>query len=127
MGEELEVKIWRIPTNIGIKVIATIENVEDRKINCDGCGCPCCYLSPILNGEEFSSEKFIFTLLDSFGEIKENFPEVQYVAAVPTDPQTGECFYFDSQNKRCRVWETRPAVCRAYDCKMSEMEIKSIG
>lgn len=37
-------------------------------------------------------------------------------SCVDKDPETGRCVYVDADTGRCGIWESRPAICRSYDC-----------
>jgi len=37
-------------------------------------------------------------------------------SCIDKDPHTGLCVHLDRQSQRCRIWERRPKICRAYDC-----------
>lgn len=43
-------------------------------------------------------------------------PEGVRKHCVDKDPDTGLCVNLDAATGRCRIWERRPSVCRAYDC-----------
>ncbi len=68
-------------------------------LDCDagrrlGCGSFCCQLIVRLTEDE--EKHFCKRMLDK-------------------DAQ-GYCEFFDKQDGMCRVWATRPEVCRGYDC-----------
>lgn len=50
------------------------------------------------------------------GERDPGHPERVEKHCVDKDPDDGLCVHFDRESCGCRVWDARPALCRAYDC-----------
>lgn len=73
-------------------------------VNCDagrklGCGSFCCRLLVRLQPEEREPGDGI-TAAKGFVDKDEN----------------GYCIHFDRQTELCKIWQTRPQVCREYTC-----------
>lgn len=50
------------------------------------------------------------------GERAPEAPHDPEKRCVDKDPATGLCVHLDTATHRCKVWQTRPSVCRGYDC-----------
>lgn len=79
-------------------------------VDCDagrslGCRTFCCRLLVRLDPDERAPA--------APGEVAKGF--------VDKDPEDGYCIHLDRQRWTCRIWATRPRVCRAYHCNDSAM------
>ncbi len=77
---------------------------EEVLINCEeghrlGCATFCCRLLVRLGPDE--------------REVGPDGVERRFIEKRPED---GLCVYCDPKTQRCTRWETRPSVCREYDC-----------
>ena len=80
-----------------------IADVPCMSVNCTEC---CERLSPYLTEEEFASGKYIYTLVNTGGDV----PAI----AIPRTEHG--CIYLD-QNKQCTIYDIRPKACRQFDCR----------
>lgn len=55
------------------------------------------------------------------GEVDPEQPENKAKHCIDKNPEDGICVYLDRDSMRCRIWEKRPAVCRAYDCNQDPL------
>jgi len=101
----------------GIVKVATIEQGERKESMCEGCSAPCCqrFLRPILTLDEFLSMKFPFVLLPPEDWLREQAPQIQYVAVL--EFKDGCCRYFNHISRKCTIYPDCPKACLAYDCR----------
>jgi hypothetical protein len=84
-------------------------NCETADVDCDtgrsmGCNTFCCRLLVRLDPEEREPA--------AGGTTQKGY--------VDKDPD-GLCIHLDRANYRCRIWEKRPRICRAYDCNTDDL------
>ena len=101
----------------GTVKVATIEQSGRKVPGCEGCSAPCCqgFLRPILTLDELLSKKFHFALFPPEDWLREQAPQIQYVAVLKSED--GYCHYFDRISHKCTIYPDRPKACLAYDCR----------
>ena len=101
----------------GTVQVATIEQSGRKVPGCEGCSAPCCqdFLRPFLTLDEFLSKKFHFALLPPPDWLREQAPQIQYVAVL--EFKDGCCRYFDRISHKCTIFPDCPKACLAYDCR----------
>ncbi|QDG50256.1 hypothetical protein FIV42_05780 [Persicimonas caeni] len=82
---------------------------HDVLIDCEegralGCATFCCRLLVRLDPDE-----------------REVGPDGRERRFIEKRPEDGLCIYCDPENHRCTRWETRPRVCREYDCNQDKL------
>lgn len=113
------VKVWILKKGKLSLKVATIDQNRGRVESiCDGCSAPCCQgmLKPILNAEEFSSNKFPTHFVDCPEYLKNDGIEVDKVAVLAIN-NGSPCSYFDSKESRCTIFPNCPSACLSYDCR----------
>lgn len=91
----------------------TIEDLFDRKAvdftvngKCSGCGSCCSNILPVSDAEVKRIREYICT-----HDIKEQ----KKLWAAP-DAMDMTCPFRDDVNRKCTIYEVRPAICRVYKC-----------
>lgn len=91
-----------------IKVVSVERDIPESNVDCKSVSCTeCCEkLSPFLTHDEWTSGKYIYTLLD----VGVDTPTI----AIPRNERG--CVYLD-ENKHCTIYNIRPLACRQFDCR----------
>jgi len=89
-----------------------MRNYCDSCGNCSKCGNCCGALIPITRKEEKRIREYI----------RENSIEPEFF-------QDGEninlqCCFYDRKNKKCKIYEVRPQICRSFKCNKNEFELE---
>lgn len=111
------VKVWKLNKGDVNLMVATIDQEQGRvESSCEGCPAPCCQgmFKPILNAEEFSSNKFPTHLMDCPEYLKKEGVEVDKVAVLAID-NGSPCSYF--KESKCSIFPNCPSACLTYDCR----------
>lgn len=109
----------------GIPSKAVTLEQKGRTINdvCSHCKAPCCsgFLKPILTRDELIKHKFVFEITEIPPWLKQQLSnDVKWIVTVKVT--NNGCFYFNSQNHKCKVWPDCPKACLAYDCKEEDCD-----
>lgn len=90
-----------------------MENINncDKCGNCSRCGECCAAMIPLTRKEEKRIREYI----------QENKIEPEYF-------QKGknvnlQCCFYDRTNKKCKIYEVRPSICRSFKCNRKESEL----
>lgn len=86
-------------------------NYCDKCGNCSKCGNCCAAMIPITRKEEKRIKEYI----------KNN-------QITPESFQIGnnmnlQCCFYDRENKKCKIYEVRPNICRSFKCNRKESEL----
>ena len=109
--------IWGVEHEGRTVKALTLESGPKSEVPCDGCWAPCCrFPNPMLNAEEFLTKKFPFQLMPNEGELKEKFPEAEFIITLKKNGN-GPCIYFDEKNRKCKIYPECPKSCLTYDCR----------
>jgi len=115
---KIQVRTWNIPKDGEMLKVATIEQGLQKPSMCDGCPAPCSCrgsLRPVLNAEEFLTNKFPVTYDPLPDWLKAQGIKAKYLAVL--DIKDDKCQFFDEKNRRCKLWPNLPMSCKSYDCR----------
>lgn len=80
--------------------------------NCSRCGHCCTMCIPISRKEEKCIRNYI----------KENNIEPEDI--ITDDTFYVRCCFYDAENKCCKIYPVRPAICRSYKCNRNEDDLE---
>lgn len=86
-------------------------NYCDKCGNCSKCGNCCAAMIPITRKEEKRIKRYI--------EDKEIKPEPFQIG----NNMNLQCCFYDRENKKCKIYEVRPNICRSFKCNRKESEL----
>jgi len=96
------------------------EDAMSKPVNCDGCGACCMYFMISLDLSRLRGDEIAWYEMHGV-EVRKNGLRFN----IP-------CRNFDFATRRCKIYETRPRVCReaqvgAANCLASRLHMKSLG
>ena len=72
-------------------------------------------------------ETVLLTPEDNRNEFKyDTVYNSEFEQPVLRQKKNGECIYLDEE-KQCSIYENRPKICKAFDCRVNEFILKKIG
>ena len=86
-------------------------NYCDKCGNCSRCGNCCAAMIPLTTEEEETIRKYI----------KENKIEPEYFQDEKN--MNLQCCFYDRTNKKCKIYEVRPNICKSFKCNRKESEL----
>ena len=86
-------------------------NYCDKCGNCSRCGNCCAAMIPLTREEEETIRKYIH----------ENKIEPEYFQDEKN--MNLQCCFYDRTNKKCKIYEVRPNICKSYKCNRKELEL----
>ena len=86
-------------------------NYCDKCGNCSKCGNCCAAMIPITRQEEKRIKRYI--------KDKEIKPEPFQIG----NNMNLQCCFYDRENKKCKIYEVRPNICRSFKCNKKESEL----
>lgn len=86
-------------------------NYCDKCGNCSKCGNCCAAMIPLTKEEEKIIRKYI----------QENKIEPEYFQ--DDKSMNLQCCFYDRVNKRCKIYEVRPSICKSFKCNRKESEL----
>lgn len=87
-------------------------NYCDSCGNCSKCGNCCSALIPITRKEEKRIREYI----------KENNIKPEYFQ--DDENMNLQCCFYDRNNRKCKIYEVRPKICRSFRCNRNESELE---
>ena len=94
-----------------------IEAEETTSCSCD-CGDCCRYLIIETTMADVEREPLIAIRGESYRDFEEILGYI-----LNDSKNDNACTFFDQLTNRCTIWETRPGVCRLFDCDDPEITI----
>lgn len=93
-------------TKVRLSIADDKRSIEGPDIDCASliplCGARCCSFEVVLSREDVREGKVPWVIDEPY--------------LLPRDPSTKRCACMDDE-RRCTVYEARPATCRSYDCR----------
>ena len=79
--------------------------------NCSRCGNCCTAMIPLTRKEEKRIRNYI----------QENKIEPEYFQDEKN--MNLQCCFYDRENKKCKIYEVRPSICKTFKCNRNEIEL----
>lgn len=79
--------------------------------NCSRCGNCCAAMIPLTRKEEKRIRNYI----------KQNKIEPEYFQ--DNKNMNLQCCFYDRENKKCKIYEVRPNICKSFKCNRNEIEL----